>query len=114
MEKRVQDRMCIYYYLKVFNAENHDLLGHLVDFNTKGIRIVSTNQYESGQEFRVSLKLPETVMGLTDIEFNVVCRHSTKSLNPTLFESGFLIATLPSDLYPVFNELSRRFAMGKN
>lgn len=114
MEKRIQDRMSLYYYLKVLNAESGELLGHMVDFNTKGIRLISETPIPQGQEYQLSMALPETVFGRDQISFNAVCRHTTKSANPDLFESGFQIAILSEELYPLFRELIQRFAMGKN
>lgn len=114
MEKRIQDRMSLYYYLKVHDAKDQTLIGHMVDFNTSGIRLLSEKPFEPGHKIKMSMALPEEIRGKTTLEFEAVCRHSTRALNPDHFESGFQIGLLPEEHYPLVRDLTQKFAMGKN
>lgn len=114
MEKRIQDRMSLYYYLKVHNAQDQSLIGHMVDFNTQGIRLMSEQAIAPGTKFTMQMVLPEVIHGRKILEFEAVCRHSAQALNPDHFESGFQISLMPEEYYPLVKDLIGRFAMGKN
>lgn len=114
MEKRILDRTSLYYYLKVHDAKDQSLIGHMVDMNTGGLRLLSETPFEPGHKIRMSMVLPEEIRGRNAIEFEAVCRHSARALNPDHYESGFQIALLPEELYPLVRDLTQKFAMGKN
>ena len=52
-------RHLIYYFLEVNDIGSGELLGHLVDITTKGIKLVSKHPIETGKKFKLQMLLPE-------------------------------------------------------
>jgi hypothetical protein len=86
--RNVQRRHLIY-YLRVFNRENDQLLGHLVDITPDGLMIISENPCHPGDIYKLRMGLPKEIFGRDEIEFEAECKWSRRDVNPSFFDTGF-------------------------
>lgn len=87
--QRSVPRRHLIYYLRVFNAENNELIGNLVDISTKGIMVVSDRKLDTGKHFRLRMVLPDTVEGTKEVEFEADSRWCQSDTNSAFFDTGF-------------------------
>lgn len=88
-EKRTLKRRHLLYYLEVFNKENDEVLGHVVDITTRGIKLVSEYPIETKQNFKLRIKLPKQQFLETSFWFEAMSLWNKKDVNPSLSVTGF-------------------------
>jgi hypothetical protein len=110
-EKRILDRVNLYYYLRVFDAQSGELLGHMVDINIKGVRLLGKTQLTDGANLSLKMDLPQEFNGHQALIFSGEVRHSREAANPDLFETGILIRDLSSTHIEIIEDLIERFLM---
>lgn len=111
MEKRILDRFNLYYYLKVEDAETGKVLGHMVDINVKGIRILGKEAAEIDKTYTLKMELPTPIHGQQELKFQGTCRRSHPSENPQLLSTGFEIDEIDTGTIFIIESLIHRFLM---
>ena len=94
MDKKPSDqrrlkRWHLIYYLRVFDREKNELLGHLVDINTKGIMIISENPIETQKNYKFKMDLPRAIGGRTDVSFEAQSLWCKTDINTDFYDTGF-------------------------
>ena len=92
--KRELKRIHLIYYLRIFDTNNGENVGHLVDITTQGIMMISEKPIDAGKDFSLKMQLPTTITGREEIEFSAHCLWSKKDINPDFYVSGFKINTI--------------------
>ena len=87
--KRTVARRHLIYYLRVFNHENGQLLGNLVDISTKGIMVVSDNPIPPNAHYHLRMVLPDTVEGSKEVDFEAESRWCRNDTNQDFYDTGF-------------------------
>ncbi|OUS25816.1 hypothetical protein A9Q99_20385 [Gammaproteobacteria bacterium 45_16_T64] len=103
-QRKVQRRHLIY-YLRVYDAENGNLIGNLVDISTKGIMLVSDTKIKSEIRFILRMTLPDNVEGSREVEFEAVSRWCKNDVNPDFFDTGFELIDPSSVFLEVVDKL---------
>jgi len=93
-EQRKLQRRHLIYYLRVFNDETNEVLGHLINISPEGIMIMSEKPLETGKLFHLRMDLPADVFRKQLIEFDAESRWCRKDVNPEFYDTGFLIKNL--------------------
>lgn len=88
-DRRTLHRRHLIYYLKVFERDTDELLGHLVDITEEGLMIVSDYPHEEGKLLKMKMLLPREIEGREQIEFDARTMWCRKDVNPSLFGVGF-------------------------
>ena len=88
-DRRTLHRRHLNYYLKVFERDTDELLGHLVDITEEGLMLVSENCFEEGKLIRMKMLLPREIEGKEQIEFDARSMWCRKDVNPSLWGIGF-------------------------
>ncbi len=88
-DRRTLHRRHLIYYLKVFERDTDELLGHLVDITEEGLMIVSDNCGEEGKLIKMKMLLPREIEGKEQIEFDARSMWCRKDVNPSLWGIGF-------------------------
>ncbi len=88
-DRRILHRRHLIYYLKVFDRETDNLLGHLVDITEEGIMIVSETPFEEGKTLKMKMLLPREIEDKEEIEFDARSMWCRKDVNPSLYGVGF-------------------------
>jgi len=92
--KRQLKRVHLIYYLRIFDNNSGNNLGHLVDITTQGIMMISEKPIQAGQDFSMRMQLPGVITGCEEIEFSAHCLWCKKDINPDFYVSGFKINTI--------------------
>ncbi len=88
MEHRKEQRMPLLMYLDVLERQSQKNLGHLGDVSTDGMMLITHQAVDSGQDFNISIQLPESsLLGLTEartIDLSVQTLWKKPNFNPAL------------------------------
>lgn len=90
-EKRQLKRVHLIYYLRIFDSNTGDNIGHLVDITTQGIMIISEEAIPLGKDFSLKMQLPSTITGREEIQFRARSLWCKKDFNPDFYVSGYQI-----------------------
>ena len=88
-DRHTLHRRHLIYYLKIFDRNTDELLGHLVDITEEGLMIVSETCYETGLLVNMKMLLPREIEGKEVIEFDAKSMWCRKDVNPSLFGVGY-------------------------
>lgn len=89
VEKRRAKRRHIIYYLRVFDQNNDQLVGQLVDITTSGMKLVSENSIEPDTYYELRMVLPEEIDKKKEITFAVKSMWCKRDVNPNFYSIGF-------------------------
>ncbi len=89
--KRDLKRHYLMFYLRVFNRDTGEVLGHLVDITTKGVMIMRETPVETGKEYNLRLRWRDAADKLQIADFSGVCRWCHPDVNPDFYGAGFAI-----------------------
>ncbi|MGD8558222.1 MAG: PilZ domain-containing protein [Gammaproteobacteria bacterium] len=95
--ERSQKRWNLVHYLRVFRAENQELVGHLVDITTEGMMLISEQPIPLHCSFNLRMEIP-TDEGIPQmIAFTAESLWTKKDVNPEFHDTGFRLLN-PSKL----------------
>ncbi|KAB2936340.1 MAG: PilZ domain-containing protein [Candidatus Contendobacter sp.] len=89
--KRRLKRWYLVMYLRVFDEGTGELLGHIVDINKEGIRLVSDKPIPPSQTFRLWVDVPKENAPRQRIHLEVESLWSGRDINPDFYATGFRI-----------------------
>jgi hypothetical protein len=95
-ERRRLTRRTLIYYLRVFDLDTGEDLGHLVDITTEGILVMSTRPIDVGRAFRLGMELPlsGSAPGKERIEFAAESLRSARDVNHDFVDTAFRVTAL--------------------
>ncbi|MCK5323642.1 MAG: PilZ domain-containing protein [Desulfobulbaceae bacterium] len=102
---RTLKRRHLIFYLEVFNEDNDELLGHVVDITTKGIKLISEHPIKTKQTFKLRMTLPKEQFRETSLRFEAVSMWSEKDVNPSFLVTGFQAVNLDEDASRIITNL---------
>jgi len=76
------------YYLRVFDRESDDLVGHLVDLTTGGMMVISEEPLPVDREFHLRMDLPPGLFVLERWETNARSIWCRPDVNPVFHDTG--------------------------
>ncbi len=98
-EKRKLKRRHLIYYLRVFDENSDQLIGHLVDITTEGAMLISEEPIKANTVFQLRMVLPAGIEGNKPISFDAQSIWCHKDVNPNFYASGFqLLNPAPEDV----------------
>jgi len=89
--KRQLKRVHLIYYLRIFDTDNGDVIGHLADITPQGIMIISEAPITEGKEFSFRMQLPGMVSGREEVHFSARCLWCKQDYIPDFYISGYQI-----------------------
>ncbi len=104
-EQRKVKRSHLIYYLRVFDRESGNLLGHLVNITPDGIMLVGESPVEAGRQFQLRMQLKSIMGGKNHIDFEAESLWSNNDINPDFFDSGFKLLKIDSSDQVIIQEL---------
>ena len=109
-ETRALKRRHLIYYLEVYDNETNDLLGHLVDITTEGLKLVSKVEIPAHHLFQLRMSLPEGYFEQKMLRFEATSRWSSNDVNPDFYDTGFSLPDLDAKskeiIFNLVNQLS--------
>lgn len=109
LEKRKLQRRHLIYYLRVFDRNTINLIGHLVDITSEGIMIISETPIEVGKSFQMRMILPKEFFGKEQINFDAISRWSDKDINPNFYDTGFQLENISDENIKIVTQLIEDF-----
>lgn len=91
VNSRRNQRWYLVMYLRVFDEDTGELLGHVVDINKEGIRLVSDKPIPLNQTFRLWVDVPKENAPRQRIHLEVESLWSQPDVNPDFYATGFRI-----------------------
>jgi hypothetical protein len=91
LEKRKLKRRRPVYYLKVFDRQNNESLGYLIDINIEGIMLAGKNALPAETLYNVAIHLPRELNGERSILLKVTSIWSEYDPMLEKYKSGFHI-----------------------
>ncbi len=99
LNKRKLKRRHLIYYLRVFDRNSGQLIGHLVDVTTEGVMLISKHPIETNTIFKSKMVLPKGIEGSKEITFDAKSIWCKKDVNPNFYATGFqLLKSSPEDI----------------
>lgn len=108
LSRRKLKRRHLIYYLRLFDRISEQLVGHLVDITTKGIKVLSEEPLEVDKRYQFEMVLPED-MGNERITFDATSIHCEEDVNPDFYATGFRIDQIESSHAELINQLIEEF-----
>ncbi len=101
-ERRLVHRRHLIYYLRVFERESGQLLGHLVDVTGEGLLVMSPKPLEIGRVYPLRMYVStETIPGGV-LDFEARSMWGRPDVNPDFHDTGFqVIGANPAHLHHV-------------
>jgi len=101
-ELRQLKRRHLIYYLEVFDNHSNKLLGHLVDLNVKGMKLVSKDYIEPQKDYSLKMILPEGCSHEREVHFKATSMWCREDVNPDFYAVGFSAPNLDTATRNIF------------
>jgi len=98
-------RRHLVYYLEVYDDEANELLGHLVDLTTSGLKLVSKERIPANRTYRLRMMLPEGYFAQKNLYFEAKSLWSANDINPDFYDTGFSAPGIDSDTKEIIRDL---------
>lgn len=109
--KRNMKRHYLIYYLRVFNRENGEVMGHLVDITTKGVMIMRDAPIEVGGRYSMRIRWRNSLGRLQLADFDGEVRWCRPDVNPDFYGAGFAITSAAPEHVEAISKLISDLAM---
>ncbi len=93
-EQRQIKRWYLVLYLRVYNQDDQALLGHIVDINKQGMRLVSDHPIPVNQIFRLWVDVPRKGGSRQRIPLEAESLWGGQDINPDFYDTGFRIQNI--------------------
>jgi len=104
-DARTLKRRHLIYYLEVYDEADGELLGHLVDITTRGIKLISKKPIAVDRVYRMLMMLPEGYFKVNDLHFEGRAIWSGNDINPDFYDTGFDVPGLDKDVRRIIIKL---------
>lgn len=81
-------------FFDVISEAKRESIGHLVDLNVEGLKIIGVEAVEKGKRLNLRIDLPREVKGVQQIFIVAQCMWSEKDVNPQFYLTGFKIISI--------------------
>lgn len=109
-EKRTVERRRLVFYLRVFDQESRDIIGHLTDISTAGLMLVSVRPIEEETVFSVRVILPKEVLGRNELQLKVQCIWCRPDTIPAFHVVGFQFVEIDLEKKKLIDALTSEFS----
>jgi hypothetical protein len=93
-EKRRIKRWYLVLYLRVYDQDTNELLGHIVDINKEGMRLVSDKPIELNRIYRLWVDVPKEGTPRQRIQLEGESLWTGRDVNPDFYDTGFLMLNI--------------------
>ena len=91
-ERRKSNRRSISYYMRILDAGENQMIGHLADISLQGLKMDSQKPIPVNRNYRLRMYTTSDVADKDSIEFEAASKWCVQdSLDPGLYDIGFEI-----------------------
>jgi hypothetical protein len=109
-EKRELRRRHLIYYLRVFDRNTDQLLGHLVNITPQGIMLISEEPLAVDVVFQLRMKLPSAMVEFEYLDFEAKSIWNGKDSNPNFYDTGLKLIDVAPERIAIVDDLIGRFS----
>ncbi|NNK12784.1 MAG: PilZ domain-containing protein [Desulfofustis sp.] len=109
-ENRTVERCRLVFYLRLFDQESKDIIGHLTDISTAGLMLVSVRPIEKNTIYAVRLILPKEVAGRTELLLKIRCIWCRPDPIPNFHIAGFNFVEIDLEQKKLIDALTEEFS----
>lgn len=110
-EKRKHRRANLLYYLKIYDLERLNYVGHLADISLGGFKMVSKSHFPPGQDYHFRIHLPEDYCLKKSFAVKVRSCWSKTDINPDYLASGFCYIALSLESIRLIKMLMHQYEL---
>jgi hypothetical protein len=107
--KRSVKRIHLVYYLLVFDAKTEQLVGHVVDITTGGMKLMSKDPIKPETIFQFRMALPDDIGSSKEINFEAKSVWSKSNLYSDFFGTGFTFEKIADGDVAIIRNLIEKF-----
>jgi len=93
-DKRRLKRWYLVMYLRVYDQDTQALVGHIVDINREGMRLVSDDPVPLNRTFRLWLDVPKENSSNQRIFLDAESLWCGRDINPDFYDTGFRLLNI--------------------
>ena len=108
-EKRRLKRRHLIYYLRVFEKNADQPIGHMVDISTGGMMLISENPVKTDHVFELRMVLPVEIEGSREIIFFAESKWCSEDENPDFYNTGFQLISPSPEHIKITEHLIQKF-----
>jgi PilZ domain len=108
-EKRKLKRRHLIYYLRVFEKNADQPIGHMVDISAEGMMLISEDPIKTGNVFVLRMVLPVEIDGSREIIFSAESRWCKEDENPDFYNTGFQLINPSPEHIKITEHLVQEF-----
>ena len=94
VNKRQLKRWYLVMYLRVFDEDTGQLLGHIVDINKDGLRLVSDKPIPLARTYRLLVDVPKEGAPRQQLRLEAESLWSSLDVNPDFYATGLRIQNI--------------------
>jgi len=114
IDERNQERWLLIHSLRVYNADNNQLLGHVVNVTTEGIMVISEKPLDVDCEFQLKMELPLGEQTSTEIELTARSVWCKVDVDPFFYNTGFQLDHCPEKSVTSISALMEKLKLLQN
>ena len=113
-ERRKLERRSISYYMRIIDASENQLIGHLADISQQGLKMDSQKPIPVEKEFRLRINTSEDIADKDCIEFSACTRWCrVDPLEPGLYDVGFEILDIDPHDAEIIQRIMEKYGVLK-
>ena len=90
VEKRKKRRWELIFYLRIFDASDGSVIGHVVDIHENGLMMLSEEPVELNKDYDLMLEMPSSDRsGRKKVSLQAHALWQSSDANPDLIDTGF-------------------------
>lgn len=97
--RRTIRRRHLIYYLRVWDLDSGEVLGHVVDITTEGIMLLNDKPIELNRKYNLEIRWVNSEGGAEKIQFQAESLWSRPDVNATFYDTGFKIIQGSMDVF---------------
>ena len=111
VEKRREERRHLSYYLRIYDRDSGDVLGHIVDITSIGARILSNGPLDTGTNtvYRLRIDLGSVMNFEQQVVFDARCVWQEKEFTSGAYNSGLEIVKISEKGREIIKMLVEQF-----
>lgn len=109
-ERRKLNRKDFTYYMRLFDYDTQELVGHLSDISTGGFKVDSRDPVQANKVIRLRMDLSDEIANKPYMMFTARARWcQPHPLDPTLFNVGFQIISIKPGDFDILNRMVQNY-----
>ena len=105
--ERNQRRWQLVSHLRVFDYASNELIGHMFDVTSEGIRLISEQPIAIDRHYHLKMDLPNQANSAEPLLLTAQSVWSKKDINPNFWDTGFQLLEVSNEVRSRIEDLIR-------